>query len=156
MVKMGIFSLVSRVIPPVTSQLTTAFLMNFVWFTNWSVQTFCKKWVDKIHHELLDYTEEQPHRACERTKSKQKLNQACHIQIDHAFYCAIDPRNSNGIIKGWLHCQTSESKGRFLVNVLTFSSVWCLSDHVANPIFFNKKNKDWMSRTLATPHRCFQ
>ena len=26
-----------------------------------------------------------------------------------------------------------------------------MSGHDANPIFFNKKNKDWMSRTLANP-----
>ena len=26
-----------------------------------------------------------------------------------------------------------------------------MSGHGANPIFFNKKNKDWKSRTLATP-----
>ena len=46
MVKMGIFSLVPRVIPPVISQLTTVFLMHIIWFTNWSSQTFCKKWVE--------------------------------------------------------------------------------------------------------------
>ena len=27
-----------------------------------------------------------------------------------------------------------------------------MSGHGANPIFFNKKNKDWTSRTLANPH----
>ena len=26
-----------------------------------------------------------------------------------------------------------------------------MSDHGANSIFFNKKNKDWASRTLASP-----
>ena len=52
---MGIFSLVQRVIPPVTSQLTTAFLVHFIWFTNWSSQAFCKKWVEEIRYELLDY-----------------------------------------------------------------------------------------------------
>ena len=26
-----------------------------------------------------------------------------------------------------------------------------MSNHGANPIFFNKKNKDWTSRTLANP-----
>ena len=26
-----------------------------------------------------------------------------------------------------------------------------MSDHGTNPIFFDKKNKDWTSRTLATP-----
>ena len=52
---MGIFSLVPRVTPPVTSQLTTVFLIHFIWFTNWSSQTFCKKWVEWIRHELLNY-----------------------------------------------------------------------------------------------------
>ena len=45
---MGIFSLVPRVISPVTSQLTTVFLMHFVWFTNWKGETFWQKmgWVN--------------------------------------------------------------------------------------------------------------
>ena len=33
--------------------------------------------------------EQQAHRACERTKSKQQQTQARHIQIDHALYCLI-------------------------------------------------------------------
>ena len=41
--------------------------------------------------------EQQPHRACERTKSKLKQNQERHIQIDHAFYCLIQPTN-NGMV----------------------------------------------------------
>ena len=45
-VKIGIFSLVIRVILPVTLQLTTVFLIHFFWFTNWSGQTVCKKWVE--------------------------------------------------------------------------------------------------------------
>ena len=55
MVKRGIFSLVPRVIPPVTSQMITVFLIHYVSFTNWSGQTVCKKWVEYIRHELLDY-----------------------------------------------------------------------------------------------------
>ena len=40
-----------------------------------------------------------------------------------------------------------ESKGRFLVNA------WLriMSGHGANPIFFNKENKDWTSITLTNP-----
>ena len=30
------------------------------------------------------------------------------------------------IIKGWLHCLTSESKRRFLVSNILFGSAWCL------------------------------
>ena len=42
------------------------------------------------------------------------------------------------IIKGWLHCLTSESKRRFLV-----SNILCMmSGHGPNPIFFNKKRLD--------------
>ena len=42
-----------------------------------------------------------------------------------------------------------ESKGRFLVNA------WLriMSGHGANPIFFNKENKDWTSITLTNPPR---
>ena len=49
MVKTGIFSLVPRVIPPVTSQLTTVFLMHFVWFAKTeAVKSFVKTlgWVN--------------------------------------------------------------------------------------------------------------
>ena len=46
----------------------------------------------------------------------------------------------NGIIKGWLHCLTSESRGRFLVNNM-LANVWLsiMSGHGANPICFNRK-----------------
>ena len=60
-----------------------------------------------------------------QNKSKTKPR---HIQIDHAYHC-------NGVIKGWLHCLTPESIGRFLVtNILSM-----MSCHGTNPIFFNKK-----------------
>ena len=52
------------------------------------------------------------------------------------------------IIKGWLHCLTSESEGRFLVNILL---AWCL---VMTQIQFSliiKKNKDRTSGKLANP-----
>ena len=53
--------------------------------------------------------------------------------------------------KGWLHCLTPESIGRFLVNnILIFDSAWCLV--IANPIFFDKIRKNWTSRTLYPPH----
>ena len=56
--------------------------------------------------------------------------------------------STNNTIKRWLHCLTS--KGRFLVNN---TNIWLsmMSNHGANPIFCNKKNKDWTSRTLANP-----
>ena len=33
--------------------------------------------------------EQQQHRACEQTKSKQKQTKSRHIQINDAFYCSI-------------------------------------------------------------------
>ena len=38
----------------------------------------------------------------------------------------------NGIIKGWLHCLTSESKGRFVSNMNVWVSM--MSGHGANPM----------------------
>ena len=57
-------------------------------------------------------------------------------------------KQCNGIIEGWLHCLTSESKVRFLFNDILFGSRWCL---VIAEIQFSliKKNKNWTSRTLA-------
>ena len=55
--------------------------------------------------------------------------------------------NENGIIKEWLHCMTSESKGQFLVNVW-FSM---MSGHGTNPIFFNKKIKIGCPEHLLNP-----
>ena len=40
-------------------------------------------------HPFQQTMEQQLHRACERTKSKQSQNQPRHIHIDHAFYCSI-------------------------------------------------------------------
>ena len=38
--------------------------------------------------------EQQLHRACEPTKSKQKQNQARHVQIDYALYCSSEIRKA--------------------------------------------------------------
>ena len=66
--------------------------------------------------------EQQPYRAGEQIQNKNKTKSR-KIQIDHAYLLYA----LNGIIKGWLHCLTSESKGRFLVNdILIFGSAWCL------------------------------
>ena len=71
--------------------------------------------------------EQQPHRACERTKSKQKQNQVMsHSNWPWALLFDLAPYQCNGIIKGWLHSLTSESKGRFLANNILFGSAWCL------------------------------
>ena len=72
--------------------------------------------------------EQQPHRACERTKSKQKQNQVTsHSNWPRVLLFDLAHKQCNGIIKGWLHCLTPESIGRFLVNnILMFDSAWCL------------------------------
>ena len=44
----------------------------------------------------------------ERFKNK---NKSCHIQIDDLAH-----KKCSGVMKGWRHCLTSESKGRFLVS----------------------------------------
>ena len=83
--------------------------------------------------------EKQPHRACERTKSKQKRNQVTsHSNLTRVLLFDLAHKQSNGIIKGWLHCLTSESIERFL-----FNNIWLsmMSGHGANPIFFSKKKK---------------
>ena len=92
------------------------------------------------------------HFACERTKSKQKQNQVTsYSNWPHILLFDLAQKQCNDIIKGWLHCLTSESNGRFLVNnMLMFGSTWCL---VTAQIQFSliKKKKDWTSRTLANP-----
>ena len=60
---------------------------------------------------------QQPHRAYEQTKSKQKQNQAMsHLNSSHVLLFDLAHKQCNGIIKGWLQSLTSESKGRFFVN----------------------------------------
>ena len=94
--------------------------------------------------------EQQPHGACERTKTKQKQNQATSYWNWAHSISDLARKQCNGIIKGCLSCLTSESKGRFLVK---YVNVWLsmMTSHVANPIFFNKKNKDLTTRTLSNP-----
>ena len=63
--------------------------------------------------------EEQPRRAYEQTKSKQIQNQVTsHSNQPSVLLFDLVHKQCNGIIEGWLHCLTSESKGRFLVNNL--------------------------------------
>ena len=92
---------------------------------------------------------QQPHRACERTKSKQKQK---HSNWPGILSFDLAHKQCKGIIKEWLHCPISELKGRFLVsNILMFGSAWCL---VMSRIQFSliKKNKDWTSRIVANSH----
>ena len=59
-----------------------------------------------------------------QNKNKTKLS---HVQIDHALILFdLAHKLCNGIIKEWLHCLTSDSKGRFLVIImLMFGSARC-------------------------------
>ena len=52
------------------------------------------------------------------------------------------------IIKGWLHCLTSESNRRFLVSTVLLGSAWCL---VITQIQFSLKNKIGLSEHLRQP-----
>ena len=70
----------------------------------------------------------------------------------HILLFNLAHKQCNDIIKGWRHCLTSQSKGRFFVNNVINVCRRVMSGHGANSIFFNKKNKNWTSRTLATPH----
>ena len=85
--------------------------------------------------------EQQSHRSCERTKSKQY--QVSHSNWPRVLLFDSAHKQSNGIIKGWLQCLTPVVIGRFLVNnIITFDSLNMMSGHCANPIFFNKKRLD--------------
>ena len=102
-------------------------------------------YIFSIHFAVNQYLrkqtmEQQSHCACQRTKSNWPRFVLFHLAHKHG----------NGIIKGWLHCLTSESKGIFLVNnMLMFGSAWCLV--MAQIQFSLIKKKDWTSRTLAYP-----
>ena len=98
-------------------------------------------------------TEQQPHHVSEQTKSKQKQNEVMsHSNWPRVVLFDLAHRQCNGIIKGWPHCLTSESNGRFLVNdILTFGSAWCL---VMAQIQFSliKKIKTWRPQHSLTLH----
>ena len=65
--------------------------------------------------------EQQPHRAREQTTTKPS-----HITFKfttHSLLFDSAHKQCNGIINEWLHCLTSESKGRLHVNnILMFDS----------------------------------
>ena len=69
--------------------------------------------------------EQELHRACEQTKSKQKQNQVKpYSNWPRVLLSDLSHKQCNCIIQRWLHCLTSDSKGRFLVNnnILMFGS----------------------------------
>ena len=68
-------------------------------------------------------------------KTKTKSNHVT-FKLNTRFIVRFSPRTMQ-----WYHSR------------MALLSFWLsiMSAHGANPIFFNKKNKDWTSRTLATP-----
>ena len=77
--------------------------------------------------------EQQPHRAREWTKSNKKTQNkvTSYSNWPRVLLFDLAHKQCNGIIKGWLHCLTSDSKGGFI----------SMPGHGPNPIFFNKKIK---------------
>ena len=85
--------------------------------------------------------EQQQHGACERTKTKQRQSQVTsYWNWARVLFPDLAHKQYNGIIKECLSCLTSESKGRFLIKHVN-ASLSMMSSHVANPVFFNKKNR---------------
>ena len=78
---------------------------------------------------------------------------SCLIQIEHLFHCSIYPTNNAMVslkVGFTVWCQSLKEEFSSIINYI---NVWLslMTGHGANPIFFNKKNKDWMSRTLPDP-----
>ena len=75
--------------------------------------------------------EQQLHRTCQRTKSKEKQNVLLFVLIH---------KQCNGIIKGYLHCLTPESIGIFLVNnILMFDSACLVMARIQFSLIIKKR-----------------
>ena len=83
--------------------------------------------------------EQWPYRACQRVTSKQEQNQVTsYSNWSRVLLFHVAHKQCNDVVKGWLHCLTSESKGRFLVNnILMFGSAYLVM--AKNQFFVNKK-----------------
>ena len=58
---------------------------------------------------------------------KTKNQVTSHSKWPRVLLFDLAHKQCNRIIKGWLHCLTPESVGKFLVsNILMFDSAWCL------------------------------
>ena len=95
-------------------------ILQSIWF-------ICTSWKRK------QTMEQQPHRAREWTKSNKKTQNkvTSYSNWPRVLLFDLAHKQCNGIIKGWLHCLTSDSKGSFI----------SMPGHGPNPIFFNKKIK---------------
>ena len=90
----------------------------------------------------------------ERNQNKK----SCLIQIETSFHFLIYPTNNAMVsLKDGFTVWRQSQKEDFLP-VISYINVWLsmLSGHRANPIFFNKKDKDWTSTPLRpiTSHFC--
>ena len=94
------------------------------WTSNFKRVLLCVQ----LSKNITKCLEKQPYRACERAKSKQKRNQVMsHSNWPRVLLFDLAHKQCNGINKGWIHCLTSGSKGRSLVNnILMFGSAWCM------------------------------
>ena len=99
-----------------------AFYLQFFTFLLLMLQStyfICTSWKRK------GTMEQQSHRTCEWIKSKQKQNKnKVTPNWPRILQFHLAHKQCNGIIKGWLHYLTSESKERFLVNNILLA--WCL------------------------------
>ena len=68
--------------------------------------------------------EQQPHRACELTKSSKKKKVTSHSNWPRVLLFELVHKQCNSIIKRWLHYLMSDSKERFLANNILLA--WCL------------------------------
>ena len=84
-------------------------IFSIFFSTHFAISLFC------LHN--LKTMEQQRHHAC---------NQWNQNKSKRPFTFKLTMHSCNSIIKGWLHCLTSDSKGRFLVYNVLLGSAWCL------------------------------
>ena len=77
-------------------------------------------------------------------KKHKKSTHKSHSSSPRVLLFNLAHKQCNDVIKGWLHCLTSESKRGVLANNIF------ISGHGANQ--FSLINRDWTSRALARPH----
>ena len=114
----------------------------------------------KRNPHSLQQTMEQ-HCACERTESKQKKKVTSHSNWSRVLSFDLAHKQSNGNIKKWLHCLSSESKGKFLVsNILMFDTA-CLQKVCKTFTVFQERSEGWswfiaqMSITVIVLSHCW-
>ena len=113
--------------------------------------SFCHQLALFAQREKVNKLWNNNHTVHENERNQNK--KSCLIQIEHSFHCLIYPTNNTMVsLKDGFTVWRQSQKEDFLstinyINVL----LSMMPGHGANPIFFNKKNKDWTSRTLPNP-----